>query len=294
MADAGRRLPQGYDALAQKKVGIVGCGSLGSKIAASLARSGVSKFVLVDEDILKFGNLVRHELDADNLGAHKVQALKSRLQAIRAGVEVSARAVLLGGQESSGSTASVLEELADCDLLIDATADPQAFNFVAAVASDALKPMIWTEVYAGGVGGFVGRLRPYIEPPPHAARRQYLAWCHLQDVPWLREDTGYASHSAGAPPAVADDGDVAVIAAHTSRMAVDVLLRPEASSFPHPAYVIGLRRSWIFEAPFDTRPIDFVAEGSWAVAPPPERTAEALNFMLSLFEPEIDADRTGT
>jgi molybdopterin/thiamine biosynthesis adenylyltransferase/ubiquitin-protein ligase len=294
MTDSGRRLPEGYDVLSDKKVGVVGCGSLGSKIAASLTRCGISRFVLVDEDIFKIGNLVRHELDADSLGTHKVHALKTRLEAIRAGMDVSARAVLLGGQESSGSTASVLEELANCDLLIDATADPQAFNFVGAVAREGLKPMVWAEVYAGGIGGFVARLRPDVEPPPHAARRQYLRWCERQGVPWRREDTDYASRGAGAAPAIADDADVAVIAAHASRIAVDVLLRPEASLFPHPAYVIGLQEDWIFDAPFDTRPIDFEAEGSWAVSPLPERTAEALDFILSLITPDVDADRTGT
>ncbi len=295
MADAGGgRLPEGYDALAQKKVGLVGCGSLGSKIAASLARGGVAGFVLVDEDVLKTGNLVRNELDADGLGAHKVYALKARLKAIQAGISVKARAVLLGGQESSGSSASVLEQLAACDLLIDATADPQAFNFVAAVARDALRPLVWAEVYAGGIGGFVARLRPNIEPPPHEARRQYIAWCKRQNVPWQRADAGYGSRGAGMPPAVADDGDVAVIAAHASRMAIDALLRPGTSLFPNPAYVIGLRRGWIFDAPFDTRPIDFVPEGSWAPAPTPERTVEALDFMASLFEQGEDADRTGT
>ena len=103
-------------------------------------------------------------------------------------------------------------------------------------------PMVWAEVYAGGIGGFVARLRPNIEPPPHAARRQYLAWCQKQNVPWRREDADYGSRGAGMPPAVADDGDVGVIAAHASRMAVDALLRPETSLFPHPAYVIGLQR----------------------------------------------------
>jgi molybdopterin/thiamine biosynthesis adenylyltransferase len=294
IADAGGRLADDYGVLAQKKIGIIGCGSLGSKIAASLARSGVAGFVLVDEDILKSGNLVRNELDADGLGAHKVYGLKARLKAIQAGITVKARAGLLGGQESSGSTASVLDQLAACDLLIDATADPQAFNFVASVARDALRPMVWAEVYAGGIGGFVGRLRPNIEPPPHEARRQYLAWCQKQNVPWQRQDADYGSRGGGMPPAVADDGDVGVIAAHASRMAIDALLRPEESLFPHPAYVIGLQRAWIFDAPFDTRPIDFIAEGSWAPAPTPERTADALEFMASLFEQGEDADRTGT
>ena len=35
-----QRLPDGFNALAERKVGIVGCGSVGSKIAASLCRSG--------------------------------------------------------------------------------------------------------------------------------------------------------------------------------------------------------------------------------------------------------------
>ena len=61
MTDSGRRLPEGYDVLSDKKVGVVGCGSLGSKIAASLTRCGISRFVLVDEDIFCTGQLVRHE-----------------------------------------------------------------------------------------------------------------------------------------------------------------------------------------------------------------------------------------
>src|SRR5205807_2470456 len=145
--DAEGRLPESYTVLAIKKVGIVGCGALGSKIAASLARSGVRTFVLVDDDILTPGNLVRHDLDVGSLGAHKAVALAARLKATTAGVTVSARQVALGGQESSGSTASVLDELATCDLLIDATADPQAFNFVASVATNRLRPMVWAEVY---------------------------------------------------------------------------------------------------------------------------------------------------
>src|SRR5207247_2396950 len=77
--DLGTRLPESYVVLAKKKVGIVGCGSLGSKLAASLARSGVGEFVLVDDDIMKPGNLLRHELDGSSLGVHKTDALEARL-----------------------------------------------------------------------------------------------------------------------------------------------------------------------------------------------------------------------
>jgi sulfur-carrier protein adenylyltransferase/sulfurtransferase len=154
------------------------------------------------------------------------------------GVKVTARRVALGGQEASGNTASVLDKLATCDLIIDATAEPQGFNFVASVARNALVPMIWAEVYAGGVGGFVARLRPEIEPPPHAARRQYIAWCRAQGAPWHGDDSDYGGRGAADRPLVADDADVAVIAAHTSRMAVDVLVRraraPDRGRLPQP------------------------------------------------------------
>jgi ubiquitin-protein ligase len=291
--DAGERLPQGYAALAQKKVGVVGCGSLGSKIAASLARTGVGEFVLVDDDVVTPGNLKRHELDAGGLGAHKTDALKARLEAI-ASVGVSVWRVALGGQESSSGTAAVLDELGTCDLLIDATADPQAFNFVASVATNARRPMVWAETYAGGIGGFVARVRPDKEPPPHAARRQYLAWCREQGVPWRGDDREYGARTGSERPLIADDADVTVIAAYASRMAIDLLVRPEVSAFPHPAYAIGLSNEWIFGEPFDTRPVDFVAEGEWQSPASPERTVEALEFLSSLFEEVEDADRTGT
>jgi sulfur-carrier protein adenylyltransferase/sulfurtransferase len=290
--DIGGRLPEQYAALRGKKVGLVGCGSLGSKIATSLARSGVGAFVLVDDDIMKPGNLVRHDLDAASLGAHKVDALEARLKAVSPHINVSARRVVLGGQESSGTTSSVLEELATCHLLIDATADPQPFNFVASVARSALRPMIWAEVYAGGIGGFVARLRPDIEPPPHQARRQYLGWCRQQGVPWLAEDHVYESRGAEGP-VVADDADVATIAAHAVRMTTDCLIHPDASAFPHPAYVIGLSKAWLFTEPLDIRPLDFVTEGQWRITDA-ALTTEAVDYMLALLERPEDASRSDT
>ena len=161
--------------------------------------------------------------------------------------------------------------------------------------------MIWAEVYAGGIGGFVGRVRPGIEPPPHSARTQYLGWCRNQGAPWHGLDRDYAAHGVGTETLIADDSNVAVIAAHVTRMGVDTLVDPDNSAFPHPAYVIGLAREWIFtepfdtrpidfvsDGPFDTRPIDFVSDGRWTVQPSSERTQEAIDFMLSILKPNAD------
>ncbi len=57
------RLDLSHELLKEKQVALVGCGSLGSKLGAMLARSGVGRFVLVDDDILLPDNLVRNDLD---------------------------------------------------------------------------------------------------------------------------------------------------------------------------------------------------------------------------------------
>jgi len=35
-----------------------------------------------------------------------------------------------------------------------------------------------------------------------------------------------------------------------------VLREPLSSEYPYSAYVIGLRKEWLFDQPFDTRPVD--------------------------------------
>lgn len=57
------RLDEQHAVLGERKVSLVGCGSLGSKVATMLARAGVGRFLLVDDDLMLPHNLVRHDLD---------------------------------------------------------------------------------------------------------------------------------------------------------------------------------------------------------------------------------------
>jgi hypothetical protein len=150
--------------------------------------------------------------------------------------------------------------------------------------------MMWAEVFAGGIGGFVGRLRPNIEPPPHTARRQYQTWCRGEGVPWLAADHDYETRGPDEP-LVADDSDVAIIAAHAARMAIDCLIHTEASGFPHPAYVIGLKKAWLFAEPMEVRPFDFVPEGRWHQIADTEATPESIEYVLSLLKQADDESR---
>ena len=100
----GVRLDPEYGRLSGAKVAVVGCGSVGSKVATQLARSGVGSFVLVDGDVLASGNLVRNELDWRAVGIHKAPALGARLKEISADCAVITRTTVMGGQESGGQS----------------------------------------------------------------------------------------------------------------------------------------------------------------------------------------------
>lgn len=260
----GPRLSEEYGALKDKTIAIVGCGSIGSKIAVSLARAGVGKFVLVDGDILVPGNLVRNELDARAVGLNKPDALGERIKEVNPTAQIVARRITLGGQESSAATDAALQRITGTDLVVDATADPQIFNLCGSACRSEKTPLIWGEVFAGGIGGLIARSRPEIDPPPHLARRQIAIWCQQQEVPWNHGNAAQygLAIDADKPPLVADDADVSVIASHMSRMALDILLRTE-SEFPQSAYAIGMSNEWIFSAPFDVWPIDLRPEGTW-------------------------------
>lgn len=85
-------------------------------------------------------------------------------------------------------------------------------------------------------------------------RRVIEQWCIDRGRPLQRVARNYG----GGPtmPSIADDADVTVIAAHCSRLVIDTLIGRAPSFFPHSVYLLGLASSWIFDAPFDTYPID--------------------------------------
>ncbi|MCY3780904.1 MAG: ThiF family adenylyltransferase [Chloroflexi bacterium] len=61
--------------LAEKKVAVVGLGSGGGFVALGLAMSGVTNFVLVDNDVLERGNVTRHVADLRYVGRNKAAAV---------------------------------------------------------------------------------------------------------------------------------------------------------------------------------------------------------------------------
>ena len=174
-------------------------------------------------------------------------------------------------------------------MIVDATADTGVFNYLCAAVAVSKKPMVWAEIFGGGFGGLIARHRPSSEPDPASMRRIIENWCVNQGKPLPRPAHRYGGEPYA--PAIADDADVSVIAGHASRMAIDLLIPRDPSLFPHSVYLIGLAGQWIFDQPFETRPIDVGPPTS--AEPPasqsPEEAEAEFKLIAQLFAEYEDA-----
>lgn len=280
----GQRLPPEFETLGGKAVGIAGLGSVGSKLAISLARAGVGRFVLVDEDIFFPENVVRNGLDLHNTGEHKADAVAAAIHRVAPAARVQVERIHLTGQESNAVVNGVLRKLGRCDLLIDATADPRVFALLAAVATEGSKPLVWMEVFGGGIGGFIGRHRAGKDPLPTTMRRAFHQYTAEHPAPEFKTAGGYEVEDNGRV-LTATDADVTVLAGHAGQLALDTLLEREPSAYPYSMYLVGFTRAWVFEAPFHTVPIDTSRLTDTAPPEADEQTVVAgLDFLRALLQ----------
>ncbi|WP_238651785.1 ThiF family adenylyltransferase [Paenibacillus piscarius] len=286
-----KRIPDSCLEMIGKRFAIIGLGSVGSKVAESLCRMGATTFYLVDEDLFLLGNLERHTLDWRDLGLHKVDAIAQRMRYISSSVDIKTSRLNLNGQESNASLNGVLVEISNCDVIIDATANGQVFNLLASIATTKQKPIIWTEVYAGGIGGLIARSRPILDPKPHIMRQAYQEFASSSPPFEFSEPIPYAHENEAGQVFIASDADVSVIASHMTRFVVDTIVAPEKSIFPYSMYVIGLTKGWIFSQPFDTKPIQtehLLSDDGSTIVVDEATKADHISFLINLLEKSDD------
>lgn len=68
-----------FQAMDRVTVLLLGCGTIGSRVAELLVKAGLGHILLVDNDELRVGNVCRHVLGLDKLGEKKSVALKEHL-----------------------------------------------------------------------------------------------------------------------------------------------------------------------------------------------------------------------
>jgi sulfur carrier protein ThiS adenylyltransferase len=102
--------------LADKRVGIIGLGGLGSNAAAMLVRTGVRHLVLADFDVVDESNLNRQLYFREDVGKRKTEALAETLRRIEPEVELELVSSRVAEDEivAIGRRVDVLMEATDC------------------------------------------------------------------------------------------------------------------------------------------------------------------------------------
>ncbi|MBT1606486.1 ThiF family adenylyltransferase [Curtobacterium flaccumfaciens pv. betae] len=114
-ARAGRSAAQ----LSERNVAVIGLGAIGSFAVDLLARAGVKRFTLIDQDIVKPGNLPRHLVGPDSIGLPKTLAVK-QLLVKRHGLAGDSIGTL---DSTVDNSEEVMTLLRNHDLVVDASAD---------------------------------------------------------------------------------------------------------------------------------------------------------------------------
>lgn len=99
-------------------VGIAGLGGLGSNIALMLARSGIGRLVIVDDDTVELTNIHRQCYSLDSVGDKKIDALTREISRINPWCIVEKHDLRL-----DGSNISIFSE---CDVVCEAFDDAES------------------------------------------------------------------------------------------------------------------------------------------------------------------------
>jgi hypothetical protein len=277
-------------AVGTKRVTIVGAGSVGSKIAEAVLRSGVHHLTLVDGDVLLPGNLERHVLDWRDIGFRKVHGLKRRLLGIAPGAEVKAIDVNLNWQRSAKTHAWQVEAVAGGDVIVDATGDPATALFLAAVAEANDRTFISVEVFEGGIGALIAARVPSRDPPFVEGRAAFLAWCDVQGAkPPEAGPRRYEMLAEDGTPVIADDAAVTMTAGNAARVILDIL-DGDPPSIASAWLLLGYRKGWLFDGHGHTIRLNV---GERGIQAPASDDPEAQSFALKLFKEWIGEDSAG-
>ena len=141
-------------AMADARVLIAGCGSGGSQVAMQLVMSGISKFILFDNDLLEEENVIRHACGLRYIGQRKVSAMADALRDRNPAVDLTLHDVDIMGVpdlEAQVSKATVVVLATDND--------PTRYRLNEACVRTGT-PFVVGKVFTRGIGGEAFAYRP--------------------------------------------------------------------------------------------------------------------------------------
>ena len=249
---SSRRASQ-QPALKSAQVAIVGLGSLGGKIAVSLARIGITDFVLVDPDVLLWENLSRHEGGIPDVGSLKSDLIARRIRSFAPAASIKEFDVAVGGIVSPQRHQELSQALIGCSIIVDASAEPGVARALAGLCQPSRIPSVHVEIFARGLGALLMRVLPTITGCYHCQHAAVVSYFEEQPPAPEQQAIGYDG-TRGEPGSfvTADDDACTITAGVATRLVKDSILQKGglSSSVPGHIYLLGLESEWIFCEPF--------------------------------------------
>ena len=122
----GRDQDSTQEYLRERRIAVLGCGSLGGPISRLLAQAGIGNMLLIDPENMDWPNISRHVLGASSVDSSKSKELAREISSSYPHLgDVSGRQVRFGPEEDT-----IIEEIASFDLIISTTGNWAADSFL--------------------------------------------------------------------------------------------------------------------------------------------------------------------
>jgi molybdopterin/thiamine biosynthesis adenylyltransferase len=217
------RRVSGYEVekLQEKSCLLLGCGSIGSRVAELLIKSGIGAIYLVDRDEMRAGNVSRHVLGLDYIGQNKAAALKQFLHKRNPDAKIGTYTA-----DIVHAPDALSKMLGSSDMVVSCLGNDATELFVCSAALPEHKTVLFCRSYLQGRLGQIFISRPPQYPACFNCASLYLNSpdCSVPrppEIPYnelvgLDEDCGSAFLPASAV-------DLDLISLHGARMALALL-----------------------------------------------------------------------
>jgi molybdopterin/thiamine biosynthesis adenylyltransferase len=201
---------------------VCGTGALGSYITIELGRSGVGTIMAVDRDNVEVGNLVRQAVNINYLGSPKAEAILHQVHLCNPFTKLEAFQASIGTAnfklDEPDSTMLLQEFIKKYDLIINATADEAAAQFLNEICTREKKPVVHTWITNGAWAGRIVRSVP-------EKTGCYYCFNLEQPTPASSAPEGpIFPRGCGFPTFTGASYDIIPIAAAATKMAIKTLL----------------------------------------------------------------------
>lgn len=258
--------------LKDKKVVLVGLGSIGSHVAIELAKAGVGNFVLIDMDRLSAANICRHSCGLDDIGRLKVLAVKDRLKRVNPFIDVAVSA-----ENVNADLEKTRALCAGADLIVtstDTTASRRMMNYIAL----SLKVIaIFSGVFERAKGGRVFK----VDPVNGGACLE----CH--QIETFEEKPGFVAYSAAEDPRDLTiqpglSADIGLTSTLSAKMAIEALRVDKSEVMPYELIIMKHYSA----AGGVKEPVRFMCARGADISRNPECPVCGKNSMVSAFDME--------